>query len=41
LLAMYVPTFHDLAFGLCCGLSSLAAGIVGDAGVRANAQQPK
>ena len=30
-----------LAFGLCCGLSSLAAGIVGDAGVRVNAQQPK
>ena len=34
-----------LASGLCCGLSSLAAGmaigIVGDAGVRANAQQPK
>merc|ERR1712003_354421 len=42
-------TYHDgyahLAAGLCCGLSSLAAGltigIVGDAGVRANAQQEK
>ena len=42
-------TFYDgykhLASGLCCGLSSLAAGmaigIVGDAGVRANAQQDK
>mmetsp|Transcript_21938 Transcript_21938/g.19485 ORF Transcript_21938/g.19485 Transcript_21938/m.19485 type:complete len:166 (-) Transcript_21938:63-560(-) len=40
-------TFFDgykhLASGLCCGMSSLAAGlaigIVGDAGVRANAQQ--
>jgi len=35
--------FKHLASGLCCGLSSLAAGlaigIVGDAGVRANAQQ--
>ena len=34
-----------LAFGLSCGLSCLASGmaigIVGDAGVRANAQQPK
>ena len=33
--------FNFLATGLCCGLSSLAAGlaigIVGDAGVRANA----
>jgi len=32
-----------LAAGLCCGLSSLAAGlaigVVGDAGVRANAQK--
>jgi len=32
-----------LASGLCCGLSSLAAGlaigVVGDAGVRANAQK--
>ena len=42
-------TFNDgyrfLGSGLCCGLSSLAAGlaigIVGDAGVRANAQQEK
>ena len=34
-----------MASGLCCGFSSLAAGlaigIVGDAGVRANAQQDK
>jgi len=37
--------YKHLASGLCCGLSSLAAGmaigIVGDAGVRANAQQSK
>merc|ERR1712194_324548 len=37
--------FAHLAAGLTVGLSSLAAGmaigIVGDAGVRANAQQPK
>jgi V-type H+-transporting ATPase 16kDa proteolipid subunit len=37
--------YAHLASGLSCGLSSLAAGmaigIVGDAGVRANAQQPK
>lgn len=36
--------YAHLASGLACGLSSLAAGmaigIVGDAGVRANAQQP-
>ena len=35
--------YKHLASGLCCGVSSLAAGlsigIVGDAGVRANAQQ--
>ena len=35
--------YKHLSSGLCCGLSSLAAGlaigIVGDAGVRANAQQ--
>lgn len=35
--------YKHLASGLCCGFSSLAAGlcigIVGDAGVRANAQQ--
>ena len=35
--------YKHLASGLCCGLSSLGAGlaigIVGDAGVRANAQQ--
>ena len=37
--------YQVLGAGLCCGLSSLAAGlaigIVGDAGVRANAQQEK
>jgi F0F1-type ATP synthase membrane subunit c/vacuolar-type H+-ATPase subunit K len=37
--------YAHLASGLCCGFSSLAAGlaigIVGDAGVRANAQQDK
>ena len=37
--------YGHLASGLACGLSGLAAGmcigIVGDAGVRANAQQPK
>ena len=37
--------YRYLSGGLCCGLSSLAAGlaigIVGDAGVRANAQQEK
>lgn len=37
--------YRLLSAGLCCGLSSLAAGlaigIVGDAGVRANAQQEK
>lgn len=37
--------YAHLASGLACGLSGLAAGmaigIVGDAGVRANAQQPK
>ena len=37
--------YAHLAAGLACGLSALAAGmaigIVGDAGVRANAQQPK
>jgi V-type H+-transporting ATPase proteolipid subunit len=41
----YYDGFKHLASGLCCGLSSLAAGmaigIVGDAGVRANAQQEK
>lgn len=35
--------YRFLASGLCCGLSSLAAGlaigVVGDAGVRANAQK--
>ena len=39
----YYLGYKHLASGLCCGLSSLAAGlaigIVGDAGVRANAQQ--
>merc|ERR1711988_1110287 len=38
----YKNGYSHLAAGLCCGLSSLAAGlaigIVGDAGVRANAQ---
>merc|ERR1719482_1452974 len=37
--------YAHLSAGLCVGLSSLAAGlaigIVGDAGVRANAQEPK
>eukprot|EP00474_Spongospora_subterranea_P008811 CRZ09269.1 hypothetical protein [Spongospora subterranea] len=37
--------FAHLASGLVCGLSSLAAGlaigVVGDAGVRANGQQPR
>ena len=37
--------YKYLGAGLCCGLSSLAAGlaigIVGDGGVRANAQQEK
>lgn len=37
--------YAHLSSGLCCGLSGLAAGmaigIVGDAGVRANGQQPK
>ena len=41
----YGTSFADLAAGLSVGLSSLAAGmaigIVGDAGVRATAQQPK
>ena len=39
----YYLGYKHLSSGLCCGLSSLAAGlaigIVGDAGVRANAQQ--
>lgn len=37
--------YAHLASGLACGLSGLASGVaigvVGDAGVRANAQQPK
>ena len=37
--------FKYLAAGLCCGFSALGAGIaigvVGDAGVRGNAQEPK
>ena len=41
---MYKGYAH-LSAGLACGLSGLAAGmaigIVGDAGVRANAQQPR
>ena len=39
----YFDGYKHLSSGLCCGVSSLAAGlaigIVGDAGVRANAQQ--
>ena len=39
----YYDGYKHLSSGLCCGISSLAAGlaigIVGDAGVRANAQQ--
>ncbi len=38
----FINSYKLLGAGLCCGLSSLAAGlaigIVGDAGVRANAQ---
>jgi len=41
----YFDGFAQLASGLSCGLAGLAAGmaigIVGDAGVRATAQQPK
>ena len=41
----YSQGFGHLAAGLCCGLSSLAAGIaigiVGDAGVRALGQQDR
>ena len=41
----YYNGYKHLASGLCCGLSSLAAGlaigICGDAGVRANAHQEK
>ena len=41
----FISGYRFLGSGLCCGLSSLAAGlaigIVGDAGVRANAQQEK
>jgi V-type H+-transporting ATPase 16kDa proteolipid subunit len=37
--------YSHLGAGLCCGLSSLAAGlaigIVGDAGIRGNAQQAR
>merc|ERR1711959_458542 len=37
--------YSALAAGLCCGMAGLSAGIaigiVGDAGVRANARQPK
>jgi V-type H+-transporting ATPase proteolipid subunit len=40
----YFNGFANLASGLCCGLSGLAAGmsigVAGDAGVRANGQQP-
>ena len=41
----YFDGYAHLAAGLSCGLAALGAGmaigIVGDAGVRANAQQPK
>ena len=41
----FLTAYKFLGAGLCCGFSSLAAGlaigIVGDAGVRANAQQEK
>lgn len=41
----FAAGYRYLSAGLCCGFSSLAAGlaigIVGDAGVRANAQQEK
>jgi len=41
----YFDGYAHFASGLACGLAGLAAGmaigIVGDAGVRANAQQPK
>ena len=41
----FAKGYKFLASGLCCGLSSLGAGlaigIVGDAGVRANAQQER
>merc|ERR1712210_397334 len=33
--------FAHLSAGLCCGISGMAAGIVGDAGVRAVGQQEK
>ena len=39
----YYQAYKQLGAGLCCGLSSLAAGlcigVVGDAGVRGNAQR--
>ena len=39
----YYEAYKQLGSGLCCGLSSLAAGlcigVVGDAGVRGNAQR--
>ena len=39
----YFTAYKQLGAGLCCGLSSLAAGlcigVVGDAGVRGNAQR--
>ena len=39
----YYKAYKQLGSGLCCGLSSLAAGlcigVVGDAGVRGNAQR--
>ena len=39
----YYTAYKQLGAGLCCGMSSLAAGlcigVVGDAGVRGNAQR--
>ena len=39
----YYTSYKQLAAGLCCGLSCLASGlcigVVGDAGVRGNAQR--
>ncbi|XP_063931464.1 V-type proton ATPase 16 kDa proteolipid subunit c-like isoform X2 [Zophobas morio] len=34
-------SFRDLGAGVAVGLSGLAAGVVGDSGVRGNAQQPR
>merc|ERR1712039_1041718 len=37
----YKKNYALLGAGLCCGLSALAAGVVGDAGIRAAAQQER